>query len=155
MDVFPRTADRRAHLVPAELDAEAPLGLYGYRSDPATEAYPLALVSPATDQTISTTLGELRREIAVMEMHPADALARGISDGDRVAAHNLSGRVSCIARVAPTLRPGVVSLPKGLWSHNTFGGSTANAVAPDTLADLGGGACFNDARVEVERLPAQ
>ncbi|MEP6802672.1 MAG: molybdopterin-dependent oxidoreductase [Acidobacteriota bacterium] len=155
VDVFPRTADRRAHLVPAELDVEAPSGLYGYRGDPATAAYPLALVSPATDQTISTTLGELRREIAVMEMHPADALARGISDGDRVVARNLSGRVSCVVRVAPTLRPGVVSVPKGLWSHNTFGGSTANAVAPDTLADLGGGACFNDARVEVERLPAQ
>ena len=155
VDVFPRTADRRAHLLPPELDAEAPAGLYGYRDDPATEAYPLALVSPATDQTISSTLGELRREIAVMEMHPADALARGISDGDRVEARNLSGRVSCIVRVAPTLCPGVVSVPKGLWSHNTFGGSTANAVAPDTLADLGGGACFNDARVEVERLPAE
>ncbi|MEP6767684.1 MAG: molybdopterin-dependent oxidoreductase [Acidobacteriota bacterium] len=155
VDVFPRTADRRAHLVPAELDFEAaPSGLYGYREDPGTEAHPLALVSPATDQTISTTLGELRREIAVMEMHPADALARGISDGDRVSARNASGQVSCVVRVAPTLRPGVVSVPKGLWSHNTFGGSTANAVAPDTLADLGGGACFNDARVEVERLPA-
>lgn len=155
VDVFPRTADRRAHLCPPELDAEAaPSGLYGYREDPATEAHPLALVSPATDQTISTTLGELRREIAVMEMHPADAVARGISDGDRVSARNASGQVSCVVRVAPTLRPGVVSVPKGLWSHNTFGGSTANAVAPDTLADLGGGACFNDARVEVERLPA-
>jgi hypothetical protein len=25
-------------------------------------------------------------------------------------------------------------------------------LCPDTLADLGGGACFNDARVEVARL---
>ncbi|MEP7133080.1 MAG: molybdopterin dinucleotide binding domain-containing protein, partial [Acidobacteriota bacterium] len=155
VDVFPRTSDRRAHLLPPDLDAEAPMGLYGYREDPATEAFPLALVSPASDRTITSTLGELYRDIAVLEMHPADALARGISDGDRVAAHNLSGRVSCVARVAPTVRPGVVSVPKGLWSHNTFGGSTANAVAPDTLADLGGGACYNDARVEVERLPAE
>ncbi len=155
VDVFPRTPDRRAHLLPPDLDAEAPAGLYGYREDPATEAFPLALVSPASDRTITSTLGELYRDIAVLEMHPADALARGISDGDRVAAHNLSGRVSCVARVAPTVRPGVVSVPKGLWSHNTFGGSTANAVAPDTLADLGGGACYNDARVEVERLPAE
>ena len=29
--------------------------------------------------------------------------------------------------------------------------STANALVPDTLTDLGGGACFNDARVQVER----
>jgi hypothetical protein len=42
-------------------------------------------------------------------------------------------------------------LPKGLWSHNTRSGTTANALVPDSLTDLGGGACFNDARVEVER----
>ena len=47
------------------------------------------------------------------------------------------------------MRPGTVSLPKGLWSRHTLNGSTANALAPDTLTDLGAGACFNDARVEV------
>jgi hypothetical protein len=49
------------------------------------------------------------------------------------------------------MRPGVVELPKGLWSHNTDNGATACALAPDTLADLGGSACFNDARVDVAR----
>ena len=44
----------------------------------------------------------------------------------------------------------MVCLPKGLWSHNTLDGNTANAVCPDSLSDLGGGACFNDARVQVE-----
>ena len=29
------------------------------------------------------------------------------------------------------------------------GGLTANAFVPDTLSDLAGGACFNDARVDV------
>jgi hypothetical protein len=42
-------------------------------------------------------------------------------------------------------------LPKGLWSHNTVNGATANALAPSTLTDLAGGACFNDARVQVEK----
>ena len=60
------------------------------------------------------------------------------------------GSVRCRAHVDPDLRPGVAFLPKGIWSHNTDSGTTANALAPDTLADLGGGACFNDARVEVE-----
>ncbi|MCY3842460.1 MAG: hypothetical protein OXH69_02830, partial [Acidobacteria bacterium] len=50
------------------------------------------------------------------------------------------------------VRPGVVSLPKGLWQKSTLNGSTANALVPDTLTDLGGGACFNDARVEVTRI---
>ena len=43
-----------------------------------------------------------------------------------------------------------MSLPKGLWRKHTANGYTANALAPDTLTDLGGGACFNDARVQVE-----
>ena len=40
-----------------------------------------------------------------------------------------------------------MSLPKGLWRKSTYNGSTSNALVPDTLTDLGGGACFNDARV--------
>jgi hypothetical protein len=46
----------------------------------------------------------------------------------------------------------VVVLPKGLWAHNSENGSTSNALSPDTLTDIAGGACFNDARVEIERL---
>ena len=64
---------------------------------------------------------------------------------------NELGEVRCRARVTSALRPGVVLLPKGIWSHNTESGTTATALAPDTLTDLAGGACFNDARVEVER----
>ena len=45
-----------------------------------------------------------------------------------------------------------MTLPKGLWGRHTLNGSTANALAPDTLSDLGAGACFNDARVQVESL---
>jgi hypothetical protein len=51
------------------------------------------------------------------------------------------------------MRPGTVSLPKGLWRRSTRNGFTATALAPATLSDLGGGACFNDARVQVASLP--
>jgi anaerobic selenocysteine-containing dehydrogenase len=149
VDAFPKTSDGKVHLVPADLDSEAPGGLYAYRSDPATAAFPLALISPATDRTISSTLGELHRQKVALEMHPSDAEARGISDGDLVRVHNAQGEVRCTAHLSEALKPGVVFLPKGLWSHNTASGTTATALAPDTLADLGGGACFNDARVEV------
>jgi anaerobic selenocysteine-containing dehydrogenase len=70
-----------------------------------------------------------------------------------VRVWNDLGEVRVAARLNPDLRPGVVYLPKGLWSHNTLTGSTANALAPDTYADLGEGACFNDARVEVDKIP--
>ena len=56
------------------------------------------------------------------------------------------------AQIDPNLRPGVVHLPKGIWGHNTDNGNTSNTLSPDTLTDLGRGACFNDARVEVEQI---
>jgi anaerobic selenocysteine-containing dehydrogenase len=154
VDVFPRTPDRKIHLVAEELDKEAPEGLYTYRSDTASSRFPLALISPASDRTISSTLGELRREAVSVELCPEDAKKRGIADGDRVRVWNELGEVLCSARWNVTLRPGVAFLPKGLWSHNTESQTTANAFAPDTLTDLGGGACFNDARVEIERRSA-
>ena len=54
--------------------------------------------------------------------------------------------------INPEIRPGMVSLPKGLWRKSTYNGATSNALVPDTLTDLGGGACFNDARVQVASL---
>ncbi|HEX4954519.1 MAG TPA: molybdopterin-dependent oxidoreductase [Thermoanaerobaculia bacterium] len=151
VNVFPRTSDGKIHLLPPELDREAPAGLYGYQSDPATEARPLALISPATSRTVSSTLGELDRRTIPLEMHPDDAAARGLTDGEVVRVWNELGEVRCLLKVSREVRPGVVFLPKGLWSHHTLNGLTSNALTPDTLTDVAGGACFNDARVEVGR----
>jgi anaerobic selenocysteine-containing dehydrogenase len=52
----------------------------------------------------------------------------------------------------PDVRPGTISLPKGLWRRSTYNGATTNALVPDTFSDLGEGACFNDARVQVTLL---
>jgi anaerobic selenocysteine-containing dehydrogenase len=154
VDVFPRTPDRKAHLCPDDLDRQAPLGLYGYQPDPATEAYPLALISPASERTISSTLGELPRPAVMLDVHPDDAARRGIEEGDRVRVFNALGEVHVAARVTPLVRAGTVSMPKGLWRRSTANHLTSNALVPDTLADLAGGACFNGARVQVERVEA-
>jgi anaerobic selenocysteine-containing dehydrogenase len=152
VDVFPSTPDHKIALVPAALDASAPAGLFGYQPDPATPAHPLALISPAQGRTISSTFGQLLHAQVPLEIHPDDARARGIADGDPVRIFNELGEVHCRARWSMAMRPGVVCLPKGLWLHHTANGATANALAPDSLADLAGGACFNDARVQVERM---
>lgn len=153
VDAFPLTPDRKIHLVPESLDREAPRGLYYFQEDPGTKHFPLSLISPATNRTISSTFGQLVREKAVLEIHPSDAEARGIAAGDVVRIWNELGEVHVNARVSPDVRPGVVFLPKGLWARHTLSGTTSNALAPDTLTDLGRGACFNDARVEVEKVP--
>ena len=46
------------------------MGLYRFQPDPATERYPLALISPASERTISSTLGELPRPDVKLLMHP-------------------------------------------------------------------------------------
>ena len=152
VDVFPRTADRKVDLFPDELEREAPAGLYRYQPDPGSKPYPLVLISPASDKTVTSTLGELRPRLANLQIHPDDAEARDLHTDDAARVFNASGEVHCTVMLNPNMKRGVVGLPKGLWQKSTLNGSTANALVPDSLTDLGGGACFNDARVEVTRV---
>jgi anaerobic selenocysteine-containing dehydrogenase len=153
VDVFPNTHDRKVDLFPAEYESSAPMGLYAFQPDPATEQYPLALISPASERTITSTLGQLPRPDVKLLMHPVDAEARRLADGDLVRIFNGLGEVHCLLQVAPAIRPGSVSLPKGLWRRSTRNGATGTALVPDALTDIAGGACFNDARVQVASLP--
>jgi anaerobic selenocysteine-containing dehydrogenase len=150
VDIFPNTTDKKAHLFPEKIRTGDPL--FHYQPDPATSDFPLSLISPASEHTISSTLGELRPGIAKLRIHPDDAHPRHLNDGDAVRVFNALGEVHCEATVSGDMRPGTVALPKGLWAKSTFNGATSNALVPDSLTDIGGGACFNDARVQVELL---
>ncbi len=150
VDVFPDTPDGKIHLVPEALDAAAK-GLYQFRDDPGTEAYPLALISPALATQISSYFGQLRSKPAVLEISTADAAARGIANGDAIRIFNAHGEVHCAAKVTDEVRAGVCVLPKGLWRKHTANGMTANALIPQAFADLGGQSAWNDARVQVKK----
>jgi len=152
VDVSPRTPDGKVQLFPEALDHQTPSGLYRYQEHPATSEYPLNLISPATEKTINSSLGELRRGPASLHMHPDDAEPRGLSTGDTVRMFNPLGEVHSPLRLNPDMRRGTVGLPKGLWRMSTLNGSTANALVSDDLTDIGGGAVFNDVRVEVARV---
>ena len=64
----------------------------------------------------------------------------------------LEGEVVLTAAIDPAIRAGVASIPKGVWRSGTRNGFTANALIPDHVDERGGGACYNDARVQVERV---
>lgn len=153
VDVFPKTANGKVQLWSDALDTEAPAGLYAYQPDPGTDAYPLTLISPASERTVSSTLGELPRPAVRLEMHPDDAAARGLASNDDVHVVSALGTLACSVQVTPLVRPGTVVYPKGVWRRHSANGYTSNALVPDALTDLGGGACFNDARVDVVRAP--
>jgi anaerobic selenocysteine-containing dehydrogenase len=142
---MPNTPDRKAHLWPEDLGPDP----YGFLDLPHDATHPLALISPATDRTISSTLGECNVKEAFLEMHPRDADVRGLRDGATVRVHNDLGEVRVRLRLNDALRPGVVYLPKGIWNRHTKNGSVGTALVPDAISVKSGGACFNDARVEV------
>jgi anaerobic selenocysteine-containing dehydrogenase len=152
VDVFPRTPDPKVHLFPETLEASHPTGLYRYLPDPATTEFPLILISPASERTVSSTLGELPRPEVKLVMHPADASSRDLTDGDEVRVFNALGEVRCSLQIGAWVRQGTIVLPKGLWRNQTMNGNTGTTLVPDSLTDLGGGACFNDARVQVAHV---
>ncbi len=142
---FPSTPSGKVELCPAALGSPV-------FTPPPASAYPLTLLSPASSKTINSIFGEFNSPDARLHLSSADAASRGVGDGDAVRVYNDLGEVQVRACVCDDVRPGVVSLPKGLWCSSTLNGATATALAPDHLSDLGAGACFNDARVEVEKL---
>jgi anaerobic selenocysteine-containing dehydrogenase len=144
--VFPATASGKAELCPAEL---GPVAYVRAQSGPG-----LTLLTPATERTINSILGEFNLEHPALSMHLDDAAARGLRDGAPVRVFNALGEVHVPLRVSTSMRPGVVSLPKGIWCKSTLNGSTSTALVADSYTDIGDGACFNDAQVEVAALTA-
>jgi len=82
-------------------------------------------------------------------MRPEDARARGLREGDIVRVWNDLGEVRLPLRLTDTIHPGGVCSLKGAWFRTSDNGQTVSALAPAHHADLAGGACYNDARVEV------
>ncbi len=144
--VFPGTDDGKIHLVPEQL-GDRPFAFRPLEDD----RYPLALVSPASHKMISSTLGEFNFPELTVELHPEDAARRGVADGETVRVHNALGEVICRAVVHDRVRPGVVRMHKGAWRRASRNGRTATALCPADVQTVGGGACYNDARVQVER----
>jgi anaerobic selenocysteine-containing dehydrogenase len=146
--VFPNTPDHKIRLYSLTLGAEP----YRYLEERTPSEYPLALISPASSKSISSTMSEFNLLDIKLEMNPEDAGARGLREGDRVRIFNMLGEVHCGLKFDPRLKPGVASLAKGIWRRATLNGSVGNALVPDSVTAVSGGACFNDARVQVERL---
>jgi anaerobic selenocysteine-containing dehydrogenase len=85
-----------------------------------------------------------------VEIHPKDAEARGIADGDTVVVENGRGACRLRAVVTEAVRPGVVVSPKGRWARRN-GGRNVNWTTPDTLGDMAGQSTFHSNQVWLHR----
>jgi anaerobic selenocysteine-containing dehydrogenase len=116
--------------------------------------YPLQLLTPPAPSFLNSTfvnVDTLRKAAGerTLEIHPADAAERNITDGQTVTVFNGRGRFRARAVVAETVKPGVV-VSLGLWWRKwTDDGANCNATTSTATTDLGGGATFFDNLVEV------
>jgi anaerobic selenocysteine-containing dehydrogenase len=118
--------------------------------------YPLAMISPPSRNFLNSTFVNVESLRSTegephLDIHPADALHRGVNDGDLVLIFNDRGSMQARARVTERAREGLVVGLSIWWKKLAPDGRNANQVTSQALTDLGGSATFYDCLVEVER----
>lgn len=151
--VRPATDSGRIELFSRDLEDRFGYGLPRY--EPVERAYPLAIISPSSAKRTNATFGHcaLSGEREEVEINPADAGPRGISDGDVLRVYNDRGETRLVARITDAVLPGVLYTPKGVWLAGSPTGQTVNALLDaDIRTDIEDGACCNEAFCDVARV---
>ncbi len=120
--------------------------------------FPLEFLSRKADNYMNSTFANLdghrkmeARTNQRLEMHPTDAKARGISEGDDVRVWNDRGEITLSALVDGAVPEGVVAARLD-WSKFNKAQVNVNALTSERLTDIGGGATFYSALVEVAKV---
>jgi anaerobic selenocysteine-containing dehydrogenase len=116
--------------------------------------FPLELLARKADNFLNSTFTNQpsvrqMEEVDLLEMHSADAQARGIADGEAVRVYNSRGEIFLKARVDGAVRPGVVSARLN-WAKLSPGFRNINVLTSEKLSDLGNSATFYSVLVDVE-----
>ena len=109
----------------------------------------LTLISPATSKLVNSMFGEFQSPSTAVLLHPADALERGLTAGQRVRVSSDLASIVVPLDVSSDTRRGVAVMSKGIWLRNHGDGWGVNALTPATGDALANGACFNDTFVQV------
>lgn len=129
------------------------------RNDSLFVKYPLQLVTlhfRRRAHTQNETLPWLREiQTQEIQINPADALVRGIADGEMVKVFNDRGITMLPARVTKRIMRGVVAIPEGAWydpdENGADRGGGPNVLIKDEISP-GGGFITNTCLVQVERV---
>lgn len=87
-------------------------------------------------------------------LHPEDAAARGLVDGQQVRLFNDRAAIGLALRVADEVRPGVVLVPGQRPDGEALSG-TVNMLCADRYTDMGEGATYQSTWLDVEAWPEQ
>ena len=119
--------------------------------------YPLAMISPPARHFLNSSFVNVKslRDIEgepIVEIHPDDAAARGLSDGQGVEVVNDRGAYHCTARISRRARPGVVNGLGVWWRKFGRNGTNVNELTHQRLTDLGAAPAFYDCLVDIRPL---
>ncbi|BDG06973.1 molybdopterin oxidoreductase family protein [Anaeromyxobacter paludicola] len=122
-------------------------------------ALPLRLQTGVNPYTLNSTFmdrEDLRAKAGGMrlQLSPAEARARGLSEGDAVVAWNGLGEVRFTLHVSAKIPDGLAVAEGVWWIAHAPGDRTVNALTSQRLSDQGGGSTFYDNRVDVRRAEA-
>lgn len=125
----------------------------------APPANTFVCISPPAHSFLNSTFANMERliqreERPLLQMHPNDAAASGVAEGDVVRVWNELGEVELPVVVTDRIVPGTVLAPGVWWAKRSPGGRTINQVTAQGEADMGAGAIFYDAVVRVEAVSA-
>lgn len=91
-----------------------------------------------------------RGNIMTLLIHPDDAAARGLKDGDPVIARNKRGHIHFTLRLSGRVKRGTLVTEGVWWQAYTRDGNT-NRLTSMRLTDKDGGSTFYDVCVDIER----
>jgi anaerobic selenocysteine-containing dehydrogenase len=128
--------------------------LPNYEAPGSSAHYPLAMISPPARNFLNSSFVNVQslRDIEgepLLEMHSADAAARGLADGATVRVFNPRGAHHCRLVVSARARPGVVHGLGVWWRKFGLDGTNVNQLTSQQLTDLGRAPTFYDCLVEV------
>ncbi|RJE90232.1 molybdopterin oxidoreductase family protein [Paenibacillus sp. 1011MAR3C5] len=134
-----------------------PVATYTPLAEP--EHYPFLLTTGPNHSYINSTFANQAKlqkleKRPTLHMHDDDAARLELADGERVLVRNDRGEVQLTLKLGGDVLPGVLVTQGLWWDDEAEGRSTVNALTPQRLADMGGGATFFSNRVEVVKLPA-
>jgi anaerobic selenocysteine-containing dehydrogenase len=125
----------------------------------ADETFPFRLTTSPARNFLNSSFTETPTSLAKEErptvlIHPEDASAHDIAEGDKVEIASLRGAVKLHARVFPGLRRGVL-IAESIWPNSFYedGKGINTLTGADAPAPVGGGA-FHDNKVAIRKLAA-
>ncbi len=148
--VKPATPSGKIELFSAAYEAQNGFGVPRYV--PIGQDLPFVLITPSSDKRTNATFGSDTASLGpeIVEINPADALERGLRDGQEVSVWNTRGDVRLLLKISDATRHGVLYSPKGTWRASSSTGFTVNALIPsDVRTDIEDGACYNETFVDV------